>query len=39
MIVQFGGYGQAAMVLALIYIVGIASAPFLPETVGKPLPA
>ena len=39
MIVQFGGYGQAAMVLALIYIVGIVAAPFLPETVGKPLPA
>ena len=39
MIVQFGGYGQAAMVLALIYIVGIAAAPFLPETVGQPLPA
>ena len=39
MIVQFGGYGQAAMVLALIYIAGIAAAPFLPETVGKPLPA
>jgi len=37
--VQFGGYGQAAMVLALIYIVGIVAAPFLPETVGKPLPA
>ena len=29
----------AAMVLALIYIVGIVAAPFLPETVGKPLPA
>jgi MFS family permease len=39
MIVQFGGYGQAAMVLALIYIVGIAAAPFLQETAGKPLPA
>jgi MFS family permease len=39
MIVQFGGYGQAAMVLALIYLVGIAAAPFLPETVGRPLPA
>jgi MFS family permease len=38
MIVQFGGYGQAAMALALIYIVGIAAAPFLPETVGQPLP-
>jgi MFS family permease len=39
MIVQFGGYGQAAMVLALIYVVGIAVAPFVQETVGKPLPA
>jgi len=39
MIVQFGGYGQAAMVLALIYLVGIAVAPFLQETVGRPLPA
>ncbi len=39
MIVQFGGYGQAAMVLASIYLVGIAAAPFLPETVGQPLPA
>jgi MFS family permease len=39
MIVQFGGYGQAAMVLALIYLVGIAAAPLLPETVGMPLPA
>jgi len=25
--------------LALVYLVGIAAAPFLPETVGKPLPA
>jgi MFS family permease len=39
MIVQFGGYGQAAMVLALIYLVGIAAAPFVQETRGKPLPA
>jgi MFS family permease len=39
MIVQFGGFGHAAMVLALIYIVGIAAAPFLPETRGQPLPA
>lgn len=39
MIVKFGGYGQAAMALALIYVVGIAATPFLPETVGKPLPA
>ena len=38
MIVSFGGYGQAAMVLVSIYVVGIAAAPFLPETRGKPLP-
>jgi MFS family permease len=37
-IVAFGGYGQAAMVLASIYILGIVVAPFLPETKGKPLP-
>ncbi len=28
-----------AMVLAAIYVVGIVAAPFLPETVGKPLPS
>jgi MFS family permease len=39
MIVTFGGYGQAAMALASIYILGIVVAPFLPETKGKPLPA
>jgi MFS family permease len=39
MIVQFGGFGQAAMVLALIYIVGITAAPFLRETRGQSLPA
>ena len=38
MIARFGGYGEAAMVLASIYIVGIAAAPFLPETKGQPLP-
>lgn len=38
MIVAFGGFGKAAMVLASIYIVGIIAAPFLPETKGKPLP-
>ena len=38
MIVQFGGFGQAAMVLATIYIVGIVAVFFLPETRGKPLP-
>lgn len=39
MIVSFGGFGQAAMVLASIYVLGIVAAPFLPETKGKPLPA
>jgi MFS family permease len=39
MIVQFGGYAEAATALASIYVVGIVAAPFLPETVGKPLPA
>lgn len=39
MIVKFGGFGQAAMALALIYIIGIVAVFFLPETRGKPLPA
>nr|WP_284701419.1 MFS transporter [Rhodoplanes tepidamans] len=38
MIVAFGGFGKAAMVLASIYLLGLAVAPFLPETRGKPLP-
>jgi MFS family permease len=38
LIVQFGGFGQAATILALIYVVGIVAAPFLPETLGKGLP-
>ena len=32
-------YGGAAMILASVYVLGIAAAPFLPETRGKPLPA
>jgi MFS family permease len=39
MIVQFGGFGQAAMALAMIYVLALAAVPFLPETRGKPLPA
>lgn len=39
LIVAFGGFGKAAMVLSSIYILGIIAAPFLPETKGKPLPA
>jgi MFS family permease len=39
MIVAFGGFGKAAMILSSIYIVGIAAVLLLPETNGKPLPA
>jgi MFS family permease len=38
LIVRFGGYGNAAMIVATIYILGLAAGPFLPETRGKPLP-
>lgn len=38
LIVQFGGYGNAATLVSLIYILGLVSLPFLPETRGKPLP-
>lgn len=34
----FGGYGTAASVFGLIYILGIVAALLLPETKGKPLP-
>jgi len=39
LIVSFGGFGYAAMIVASIYVLGLAAAPFLPETRGKPLPA
>jgi MFS family permease len=39
LIVQFGGFSHAAMIIACIYILGFCAAPFLPETNGKPLPA
>jgi MFS family permease len=38
LIVNFGGYGPAACIVALIYILGLCAVPFLPETAGKPLP-
>jgi MFS family permease len=38
LIVYFGGYGSAAAIVALIYILGLCAVPFLPETAGKPLP-
>jgi MFS family permease len=38
LIANFGGFSNTAMIVAVIYFLGLASAPFLPETVGKPLP-
>ncbi|HEV7966894.1 MAG TPA: MFS transporter [Candidatus Acidoferrales bacterium] len=38
LIVRFGGYGNAAMIVSTIYLLGLAAGPFLPETRGKPLP-
>jgi MFS family permease len=38
LIVKFGGYGNAAMIVSTIYFLGLAVGPFLPETRGKPLP-
>jgi MFS family permease len=39
LIVEFGGYSHAAIVISCIYVLGFCVAPFLPETKGKPLPA
>ncbi len=38
LIVRFGGYGKAAVIVSAIYILGFAVTPFLPETKGRPLP-
>jgi len=38
LIVGLGGYGNAATLVGLFFIVGVVAAPFLPETRGKPLP-
>lgn len=38
LIVYFGGYGNAAMIVATVYVLGLCVGPFLPETRGKPLP-
>jgi len=38
LIANFGGFSNAAMTVATIYFLGLVSAPFLPETRGKPLP-
>ena len=39
LIVYFGGYGNAATTIATVYLRGLVAAPFLPETIGKRLPA
>jgi MFS family permease len=38
LIVGLGGYGPAATLVGLFFILGVITAPFLPETNGKPLP-
>jgi len=38
LIVALGGYGRAATLVGLFFILGLIAAPFLPETRGKPLP-
>jgi MFS family permease len=37
-IVGLGGYGKAATIIGLFYVLGLIAAPFLPETKGQPLP-
>ncbi len=39
LIVRFGGYGNAAVIVSSIYVVGLLAAPFLPETRGTSLHA
>src|SRR5438045_34528 len=38
LIVMFGGYGGAATIIGLFFLLGVLATPFLPETRGKPLP-
>jgi MFS family permease len=38
LIANFGGFSRAAVIISSIYILSLATAPFLPETKGKPLP-
>jgi len=38
LIVEFGGFGNSAVIVSMIYFLGIVAAPFLPETRGKALP-
>jgi MFS family permease len=38
LIVQLGGFGRAASIVGLFYVLGLIAVPFLPETRGLPLP-
>lgn len=38
LIVGLGGYGTAATIVGMFFVLGVVVAPFLPETNGKPLP-
>jgi hypothetical protein len=38
LIVGLGGYGPAATIIGLFFILGLLVAPFLAETNGRPLP-
>ena len=38
LIASFGGFGYAATIVSLIYILGLVAVWFLPETNGRPLP-
>jgi MFS family permease len=38
LIVALGGYARAATIMASFYVLGLLAAPFLPETMGQPLP-
>ena len=38
LIVDLGGYGPAATLVGLSFVLAVVAAPFLPETNGRPLP-
>jgi len=38
LIVSLGGYGKAATIIGMFYVLGLVTVPFLPETKGMPLP-
>ena len=39
LISRLGGYSSTALLFSLVYLLGLAAVPLLPETKGKPLPA